>query len=343
MLLCGCGRCKGTDRETIVIHEDPARVDSTSDAVDDGGAAIPIAWQTTYAVGVDEGSDGGPARGTVLQLFDVGSSGARNVRRVLTSPEDIADVAFAPDGATLAFTTTVVVSTEPSQTLRACGVDGTNVRTLARCGYECGLVGVGVDGEVWYVNRDDSSLIGEVQHVSLAGGSAVRWPHAFAPCAVTGTVSADGTAMLLGVDDSLGWPECVSHGGQGFYVVPIGDAKSRDRLPHRIDCFTTHKPTEINLTIQSLDFDGPDRIVLGVVDGWEPDDASTAAPPLPWSCKRDGTDARRLAAPPLELERRTVDGKDWVVLATSPDDDFPHTIHLRGPIDGTIGALARRK
>jgi hypothetical protein len=345
--MSGCARCKSNDVDTI--HDDPAKSDATIDAGQDAAAAIPAEWQGTYAIAVVGDADASTP--VEIRRFAVGASGPGAMAKIVTWNDPVQTMNVSPDGATLVFTSTLSSgSLSHDQVMAAVPFAGGASKEIARCTYECGVMGVGVDGEVWYVNRDTGSLIGEVRHVPIAGGVSVAWPNAFSDCYLLGATSDDGTALLLGVDNSLGWPECIALARQGFFVVPIADASKRDRLPKRIDCFTTHKATDINIQIGGLAFEGSDRIRFAVSDGWDADGAPSDAPNT-WSCKRDGTDPQRVkdAKPALAVVTEAdagSKGRAWLVVSTGESTetaDLDHALHRIVAVDGTIEAWAFRK
>lgn len=337
-------RCGGGSSEPpLPIAKDTVQATASKDAANDASTppTLPIEWTGTYAIAGS--AEKGPP--FALRLYAVGPKGSGAPHELAVSTKDpIEAIAISPDGAAVAYTT-VQSPNDPTknETLFAVGSDGASPRVIAKCGYECQLAGFGVDGEVWYVDRSSSSLVGDLHHVSSKGGASVAWPHGFADCMIFGNVSDDGRALLLAVDNSLGWPECIDGGYQGFYVIPIGDAALRNKKPRRIDCFTTRKATEINLQIESAEFDGPDRILFTLTDGW--DDPDAAIPPLtPWSCKRDGTDPQRPTTSRPHVDVAPIDGHDWLVLSTTPADvdSGQAPIPILGPLDSGLGAYAHR-
>jgi hypothetical protein len=293
-------------------------------------AGVDARFLGTYAVA--EGEPGKPSR---LVLVDVGEKGAGSPRTLITSAREPFDgVAFSVDGATVVYVTSKPGQTadKDGQTISAIPRAGGSPRRLARCGYQCVVLGVGRDGEVWFVDEPTMSLIGELYHVALRGGPAVKWAHRFASCALGGVVSADGETLVLAVTNALGWPDCIATGAQGFYLVPIADRARRDALPPRTTCFPSpQKPTEINLSIDPVMLDAPDRFAFGGGDAWaEGGDGADVF----WSCKLDGTGARRLSSLPPHVAPRTLDGKEWlaVVSAAMPRPDEKPTL-LAGPFD----------
>ena len=345
VLIAGCGRCRSGGGDVIPIREDPAKPDAARDAEPDPATAIPAEWQGTYVLAVVSGPDAAVLAPVEIRRVEIDARGPGAIGRVLVSQDPVPGLALAPDGATLAFTTQSSTGTgSHDQALSVVPLGGGAPKELARCGYECSLMGFGADGEVWYVNRESGSLVGEVQHVPSKGGAAVKWPNSFSDCYLSGVTSDDGMALLLGVDNSLGWPECIALGRQGFFIVPIADPAKRDTLPKRIDCFTTHKATDINIQISGMEFTGPDRVLLTLSDGWDTLADAPSDAPSTWSCRRDGTDpqlVRSLA--PLLAPLTAPDGKQWLAVTLPGDTDFDHAILRLLRLDGWLQTTAFRK
>lgn len=323
----GCGQQPGPRRATSVVTVTRAGVAPRVSAAP-ATARIPPRWRGRYWV----------ADGSVLTSFEVGPAGVEKSLKLHASEEQITGLAVSPDGRHLVFSEWRE-SEARTGALLVMPAAGGKPRVLTSCDFACRLGGVGADGEVWFVNVESTSKLGAVSHVPLAGGPTVAWPHSFADCYVDATISVNGKVLLIGADNSLGWPACIDGGHQGLYVVSLVDSEERDTPPARIGCFGDKPPSEINISIENMGFDGEDRIVVSVVDAWS-QPAPIPGMPLPsWSCQRDGQDVHR-ADDQLVLRAGLIDGRGWVVATradTNPDPGDPPSEHTKPlPIAGPV-------
>ncbi|MFO0546940.1 MAG: hypothetical protein U0271_01065 [Polyangiaceae bacterium] len=291
------------------------------------GRVVPAAWQGTYVYADRTGPDS-----FVIQLVDANNSG-------VSPPRKVADVRAAnvaavrvggPKRETVLYTTNAGDGPDRKDQLFVVDAPGAAPRKLAECAYECALVGIGADGEVWFGDRP-MSLTGSLSHVPLAGGAVTPWGVSFTNCLVGGAMSPDGESMVVSVDNSLGWPECIQSGKQGLYVVKVTDKSVRDKEPTRLAPFTTKKASEINLGFQSVELRGG-RLQFTVSDGWDPALETGAT----FTCGADGSDPKKLDGPPPDLAVRPLvvapasTATSWLSAGKGADD--ASAVALVGPL-----------
>ncbi len=278
-----------------------------------------------------------------LVVIDVGPGDVVSApRTIFESADESAGLPFVSvRGDRIAFTG--ILSIEQAQNIYVSTFVDPSPVSIAQCEFACGLMGVGADDELWFVDYATSSSSGQIAHVPLAGGTKVHWPHAFADCALTPIVSEDGQRLLLGVDNFVGRPECRKGSYQGVYVIPIGDHARRDLAPKRSPCLNAKATTNADLVISHLDFDGPDRMVLAVNPGWEADAA--VEPNGTWSYLLDGSE-RRAASGEKQVPRvRTIGGQDFLVVGSEDEDSEDagkDLIRILGPFPSIFGFAFHR-
>ncbi len=308
--------CTGCERRSSVRHVAPAvtvtRVGvAPSASATPAAARIPPRWQGRYVV----------ASGSTLVSFDVGPAGVEKSLKLHESEDQITGLAFSPEGKQIVFSERRA-SNARTGALLVMPAAGGRPRLLTSCAFACRLGGIGADGEVWFVNVESTSKLGAISHMPLAGGAAEAWPHSFADCYVDTAISRGGKTLLIGAHNALGWPGCIDGGHQGFYVVSLADSGRRDTRPVRIGCFTDKPPTEINIRIENMGFDGEGRILVNVVDGWSEPTPVPGMPIPSWSCQRDGQDARRADGQQV-LRVGLIDGRGWVVATRADTNPYP--------------------
>ncbi|MBK7395228.1 MAG: hypothetical protein IPJ34_02720 [Myxococcales bacterium] len=232
-----------------------------------------------------------------LELVDVKADGAGPARKILERPHgELVGGALSRDGKTVAYARTVTMADKTEATVNTVGVDGKDDKRVAVCDHVCEIVGFDAKGALWFLERG----AGDFPTIHrFAGKPEPAWAGGFSACNASHVVlSPDGQRILVTLDDSFGWPECIESKFQGVYVMPV-DAPRLD-TSHPLLPFSkskTSKGMNLNFAEAGFSSDGT-RLELDVSGVGEDEADSGSVVDLPWSCKLDGTDPRHAALPP---------------------------------------------
>lgn len=276
-----------------------------------------------------------------LAVLAVEAEGAGAPRTVLRRPHgELTGGALSRDGKAVAFVSYVVVGDKVEPSVHVVGVDGQGERKVHGCDHGCEIAGWDARGGLWFVDRGPGDFP-TIEVLRAGDKTATAWGPAFSPCNASHIVlSPDGTRVLVTVDDSFGWPECIDSKRQGVFVSPV-DSKSLDASKPLLP-FSKRKDSKgMNLNFAEAGF-SPDgaRLELEVTGMGDDDpDASTPEPDLPWTCKLDGSDARHEALAPRWGLVVVQEGKSAFVAARVEGKDTK-AIAVFGPAR-SIGWVAR--
>ncbi len=344
-LVSGCERCNATSgaptppAPSAVVASSAApsvsAAPSASSPYAPAGTPIPaeLHGPLLYVV---EGATGQDS----LELVEVKAGGAGPARKLLERPHgELVGAALSRDGKTVAYARTVVMADKTEATVNTVGVDGKDDKRVATCDRVCEIVGWDAKGALWFLERG----AGDFPTIHrFAGKPEPAWGAAWSACNASHVVlSPDGQRILVTLDDSFGWPECIESKFQGVYLMAVDAPQldtSRPLLPFAKS--KTSKGMNLNFAEAGFSLDGT-RLELDVSGIGEDEADGGSVLDLPWSCKLDGSDARHAALPPRWSFVVVEEGKaQRGVARLEGKDTLP--IPVIGPAK-TIGWLARSR